>query len=459
MIRREFIQRTGAAAAAMAIGAPAIIAQPQPDVPNVLFIVFDDLNDWISCLGGHPQGESPNIDALADSGVLFSNAHVNCTICVPSRASMFSGMRPSSLGIYDNAGIWRDRVSENIMMPWTFQNAGYHVYRTGKFHHPKEFAVWEDELMMDSQVRPPNFPANKASIRPTYFPRLDWGVVDMPVRVTRDHKFTNWAAEKLHVGASEPFFLAVGYKGTHDPWYVPREFAEKYPLDSIELPDVPEDELDDIPPYPQNYMMQQYWFREVKLHQQWRKAVQAYLATIAAVDYQVGRLMNELEDSGHADDTIVVFTSDHALHLGEKYNWGKHCAWREDSHVPLIWRVPWITPSGAVNNHATEVLDIYPTLNDLCDMPVHEDCEGQSIRPQLEDPSLPLNRPAIITPRYEVHAIKDDQYRLIYYNNQQMELYDNINDPREHTNLIDDPAYQDVINDLLTWIPDVNVEP
>lgn len=455
MNRREFVRVAGTSALALS----ASPLRSQPSHPNVLFVVMDDMNDWIGCLGGHPQALTPNLDAFAQSGVLFTNAHANSTECIPSRCSFISGMRPSSTGIYSNFQDWRDYIPNANMMPMNFSNNGYFNLRSGKFFHESENDMWDEYADRGPSAQPPTYPATGFPFERDYFKYFDWTPVDVPDGRTRNGRYTDWAISKLEQNFSQPFFMALGLTTTHDPWYYPRKYFEPFPLESIQLPEVPADELDDIPEIGRNVIAPEYHDSVVK-QQQWRKAVQAYLASIYFADTLFGRVMDSLESSPYADETIVVFTSDHALHLGEKFHWRKFALWREDTHVPLIIRAPGITPpEGGVHSYAAELLDLYPTLIDLCDLDPVPEAEGVSFRSRLLDPSTLPDRPALITTAYDRHAIVDERWRYIRYENGAEELYDHDVDPREHTNLAGDPSYQSVIDDLSQWLPEVNIEP
>jgi arylsulfatase A-like enzyme len=459
MNRREFSRLATAGAAALAFPSPQLLAQPG-DQPNVLLFLLDDLNDWPTCLGGHPLAITPNIDALAASGVLFTDCHANSTACIPSRTSILNGSRPSSTGVYNNFQDWTSYIPNPFTIPHNFQANGYQITRSGKIFHPSITSeLWDDFTGWPTLSRPSNYPVSGLPEITDYSKYFDWGVVDVPLKANRTHQWANTTIQMLQSGVVAPFFHAVGFAEMHDPWYVPREFIEPFPLDAIELPDVPPNELNDLPQYVLDHVADQRWHDAVTGQKQWRKAIQSYLGSLLLLDYEIGRVMDALEASPYANDTIVVFTSDHGLHLGEKFQWRKFTLWKEATRVPLIFRIPGVTQAGSTFSHASELLDIYPTLIDYCGLSPAPLVEGQTLRPQLEDPSIPTNRPAIITSEYLENCVKTDDWRYMRYPDDSEELYDLNADPLEHTNLAEDPAYDSIKADLALWLPAVNVQP
>jgi iduronate 2-sulfatase len=290
---------------------------------------------------------------------------------------------------------------------------------------------------------------------------LCWGALeksDMPPEGMPDEQVAAWAVERLKQTYDKPFFLAVGFVRPHVPYTAPKEFFDLYPLDDIVMPDVPSDELDDIPllgkamAYGTIKGGDHRNVRDIGPHY-WREMVRAYLACVSFADAQAGKVLQALEASPHAENTIVVFWSDHGQHLGEKRHWRKQALWEESTRVPLAIRLPNSTNGGQDCNRAVSLLDIYPTMLDLCNLPSVKGLEGISLLPQLEDPATRRTEPAITTWYYKNHAVRSLNFRYIRYRDGTEELYDHRSDPREHRNLAGDPKYARIKKNLAASLP------
>lgn len=451
----------GACCALSSVTHMAVAAEmAQPTRPNVLFIAVDDLNDWEGCMGGHPQAQTPYIDRLAKSGTLFANAHCQAPLCNPSRASVMTGLRPSTTGIYALQPWFRtvDRLKDHVTLPQQFKAAGYKTLTAGKIYHggyppPKEkqaeFDVWGPPASVG--VRP----AQKIVETPMgNHPLVDWGTFPHQDEDKGDWKVASWAVEQLESPPEEPFFMSVGFFLPHVPCYATQKWFDLYPEDELILPVVPLDDRADVP----HFSWYLYWYLpEVRLswlkqQNQWKPLVRAYLASVSFVDSQVGRVLDALEASGKADNTIVVLWSDHGWHLGEKGISGKNTLWHESTRVPLIFAGPGIG-SDVVCQQPAELLDMFPTLIDLCDLEKRGDLEGHSLLPQLKDATAKRKWPAMTTHNAGNHAVVTDRYRYIHYADDSEELYDLLADPNEWTNLAASPAHQTVKADLQKWYP------
>ncbi len=436
--------------------------------PNVLFISIDDLNDWLGCYGGHPQVKTPHIDALATRGVTFTNAHCQAPICNPSRVSMLLGKLPSTTGMYFLAPNFRDvdgtKNEETIFQ--TFRKSGYHLSTMGKIFHGKV-----DDLSFDHVERDRGWRKGKDKIRftlPGSHPSWDWGQVDVPDEEQRDHRTAAWAAEEIPQLAKgdKPFFLAVGFHLPHVPIYASKKWFDLYPLDDIELPETLATDRIDLPEYAKQLTLnptgpRHQWMVE---NDEWRHAVQAYLAANSFVDHLVGMLLDSLENSDAADNTVVVLWSDHGFHLGEKLRWAKRTLWEETTRVPLIIAGPeqLAISTDAECARPVGLIDVYPTLLDLCGLPEKADLEGISLRPLLKDPATEWTRPALCTFGRNNHSLRSDDWRYTIYDDGSEELYDHRNDPNEWKNLAADPAELTneqlrVIAELKKSMPTVNV--
>lgn len=421
--------------------------------PNVLFIAVDDLNDWISCLGGHPDCETPNIDRLAQRGVLFTRSYCAAPACNPSRVALLTGIRPSTSGVYRNPDPWRPSMPDVVTLPQHFGRHGYDVYGSGKIFHGrfKDPASWDEYFGRPGDPKPENRPVN--GIPNTA--HFDWGPVEEDDEAMGDHAVVDWAIEKLRgQPADQPLFLACGIFRPHLPWYVPKEYFQQYPAAGVTLPQVLETDLEDVPEPGQRMARPQGDHRKVTQHDQWNEAVQGYLASIAFADRQVGRLLDALDQSPHADNTIVVLWGDHGWHLGEKLHWRKFTLWEEATRAPLMMVAPGVTEAGQECGRTVSFVDIYPTLADLCGLPITDQLEGKSLRPLLQDPSAAWDRPALTTHGRKNHGLRTERWRYIRYANGEEELYDHEKDPMEWRNLAGDPEYADVKKRLAQQLPE-----
>lgn len=423
--------------------------------PNVLFIAVDDLNDWISCLGGHPDCKTPNIDRLASRGLLFTNSHCAAPACNPSRAALLTGIRPSSSGVYLNSQPWRPVMQDAVTLPQHFRNHGYQSIGSGKIFHGRynDYGSWDDYLKQTGDPKPTQAvlkdPHSRAGT-------IIWGVLDAQDQEMSDYKMANYAIDFLSKPDQKPFFLACGIYRPHMPWQVPRKYYDMYPLDKIQLPNVPEHDLDDIPPAGVRMAKPGGDHAKILKTENWRYAVQAYLASIAFADVQVGRVLDALDASPYAKNTIVVLWGDHGWHLGEKKHWRKFSLWEEATRAPLMMVVPGVTQAGTKCDQAVDFINIYPTMCELCELPRGEHLDGLSMVSLLKDPAQTWERPALTTHGRLNHAVRDNRYRLIRYQNGDEELYDHSQDPMEWKNLADDPQYAETKQRLAKWFPEKN---
>ena len=470
------------------VGFSASLGVAEESRPNVLFIAVDDMNDWVGCLGGYAgKVHTPNIDKLASKGMLFTNAHCPAPVCNPSRTAILTGLRPSTTGIYDNGAWWRPALPDVVSLPESFQRNGYLVAGGGKvFHHtpgfnpPEQWDEYFQQVFDDHWHRPgpldtvpvkgihwpKGFPLNnlpnvKNGTRPPANPKeFDWGPMSKSDEEMGDGQMVDWAKKFLQQDHDGPFFLATGIFRPHLPWYAPKKYFELYPLEEIQLPEVPDDDLDDIPFAGQKIAAYRgdEW-RYIKEKRQWKVAVQAYLASISFADAMVGVLLDELKRSPYAENTIIVLWSDHGWHLGEKHHWHKFTLWEEATRVPLIVSVPGSTEPGQSCDRAVSLIDLYPTLVELCGIPGPGKLDGQSLVPLLKDPSVEPERTALITHGRGNHAVRSREFRYIRYADGSEELYDHRVDQNEWTNLAHDPDFDDVKAHLKESLPAMDAAP
>ena len=422
--------------------------------PNVLFIAVDDLNDWIGCLGGHPQTKTPNFDRLAASGVLFKNAYCAAPSCNPSRAAIFTGLPPHRTGLYQNMQKLREVLPDAELIPRYFSRHGYRSAGSGKMlHYVIDPPSWDDyypDKTKDDPF-PPTFhpakrPVNLPRAGPWQYSETDWAALDVTDEAFGgDWLVTRWIGEQLQRTHDQPFFLACGLYRPHEPWFVPKRYFEPFPLDTIQIgPGYKADDLDDVPPEGRRIARNRY-FPHIQEHGQWKQGIQAYLASIHFADAMLGRVLDALEKSPNRDNTIVVLWSDHGWHLGEKEHWQKFTGWRASARVPLMIRVPegvpglpGGTPAGAVCDRPVSLVDLYRTLIELCGLPGKPDIGKTSLVPLLQNPAAAWPHAAIThLDQPENYAISTERWRYIHYRGGAEELYDIQSDPHEWTNLAD----------------------
>jgi len=448
--------------------------------PNVLMIIADDLNDWVGCLGGHPDVKTPNIDRLARRGLLFVNAHCAAPVCNPSRVATFTGRRPSSTGIYNNAPVWHEVMPGVASIPQHFKASGYYTAGGGKvYHHMPGFnrlTDWNEYFDQvfdgDYQARlargenvknftwPNGFPLNglpevEALARPPRNAReFDWGPFDKQDDDMGDGQMVQWAERFLADPPKQPFFLAAGIYRPHLPWYAPRKYFEMYPPEDITPPLIKEDDLDDVPEAGLRIAEQRRGDLElVRRSGQYQRILQAYLASVTFCDVMVGRLLDALDASPAARNTIIVFWSDNGWHFGEKQHLHKMTLWARSTRLPLIIVAPGVTRAETRTSRPASFIDLFPTLNELCGLPQPVELEGTSLVPLLKDPDQTWERPALVTYLQGNHAVCNERWRYIRYADGGEELYDQENDPNEWTNLADKPEFTAVKAKLAKWLP------
>ena len=425
----------------------------------MLMISIDDLNDWIGCMEGHPNTKTPNIDRLAAMGVVFDNAHCAAPVCGPSRAAVMSGLRPSSSGVYahihDEALAVSGASDSRYLSNW-FEDQGYRTMGAGKiFHENAPRGAFQELVGREEPAfgpRPENFFHWKQPRTST-----DWGAFPERDELMPDFLTAEWAANRLSQPQEQPFFMAVGFVRPHVPWYVPQKWFDLHPLESIELPPYLPGDQDDIPAIARRIMdMPQMPTTEWAIeNEQWKNAIQAYLACISFVDDCVGTVLDALEANGHANNTVILLWSDHGYHLGEKNRFAKQSLWDEATRVPFIISAPGIS-GGQHSPRTVSLMDIYPTLLDLCQLPPNPRNEGISIVPLLENPLFVWDRAVVTSYGENNHAIRTEKYRYIRYEDGSEELYNLNKDPQEWANQASNPEYEEVKQTLKKELPIIN---
>ena len=493
--------------------------------PNVVFIFLDDLNDWALHPSGHPEALVPNIDKLARGSVSFTNAHASVPVCGPSRKCLFSGLYPQTINDYHFDAWAKSPALENcVALPRHFRDNGYLVYGAGKLlhegaggdfyteygsgvdygphpwkgigpaeftPHPDQYEQWKDLLPILDMHRDLNYgPLSNIPVYPPdpngEYPGAEgWHYKNgdpfryeseedrdlMPDEIT-----ANYAVDVLSRDHQKPFFLAVGLVRTHTPLYAPQEYFDRFPMEEITLPPYLENDREDCASVLQNRWEWGFTKFDALIgaggEQAWKEWVQAYLACAAFIDDQVGSIIQALEKSPYKDNTIIVFSSDHGYHIGEKDCVQKWHLWNESTRVPLMIQVPGSKRAGKTSQHPVSLIDLYPTLADLCGLPAEPHAplggpplDGFSLRSLLEDPTgnswdgPPVCLSAIRGPQAggimdtdeDPHfSVCSDRYRYTFCNNGEEELYDHLKDPNEWTNLAGNPDFKKITSQLRT---------
>lgn len=465
--------------------------------PNVLFIAVDDLNDWISPLNGIAGVKTPNFDRLAKMGVTFTNAQCASPVCSPSRIAIMTGVHPVRSGIINNPPYINDYLNHDgpewrknpvlkdiLTIDQFFKKNGYITLAGGKIYHtvappwsvinqadPDGWDFWFPNI---SAPVPYQIRAGDKLIRHDDWvgqspnPYFTWAPLPVDDNKMADAQTVDWAAYELQQKHEKPLFLAVGLFRPHMPWEVPQKYFDMYPLSSIPDLDIKENDLDDAFDHGRRL-----WHKFVLDNRQWKKVIQAYLASVSFADAQLGRLLDAFEASAYKDNTILMVWSDHGMHIGEKENWEKFTLWEESARVPLFMMVPGLTKSETIVEKPVSTIDIYPTLAELIGEVPPAHCDGQSLVPLLTDPTADHEPPVtafdfnIVTnqslynsdlglgPSYTVRTV---DFRYIYYpSNGLEELYDHRVDPNEWENIAYKKENKDIVlkhrNYLLRRVP------
>jgi len=473
-----FISRLIFLALVLAVSSRAVAAPKTRSAygkPNVLFIIADDLRDYTGWLGGHPQSVTPNMDRLAKLGMRFTNAHCNYALCNPSRTSLTTGMLPSSSGVFGNEQDWRRsvQIAGKPTLPDYFRQQGFLTAAAGKIFHAnhggpegrltgwhggrrgfEQDAAW-DQRFPSAGVQIPDLPVHTGqNFNGLDIWHWDWSGIPVEDDKTDDGQVVAFAADFLGKKQKKPFFLALGLYRPHSPWYVPQKYFDALPLDSIKLPEVKADDLDDLPAIAKPGKGGHH--AEIVAKNLWKEAVRAYLANVAFCDAMLGRVLEAVEKGPNAKNTIIVFTSDHGWYLGEKQMWHKGKLWEPATRVPLSVYAPGVTQPDSVSAQPVALIDLYPTLCDLVKVSKPEHLDGTSLKPLLADPAAKRDKPAVTCMgggKNAGYAARDERWRYIRYSDGSEELYDHQNDPNEWANLAAKPEHAAEKTRLAAFFP------
>lgn len=437
--------------------------------PNVLFISLDDMNDWVQPLSGNEQSITPNLMAFGEEAVNFSRNYCASPGCNPSRAALLTGLHTYSSGMYSNYQDWRKvpKLAESLTIGQHFKNNGYYTAGAGKIFHYNQVDTlgWDDYYPAIKDPMPKdNFPEQRPANMPPFkymYDMFDWSGLPISDEETGDYQSVNYITEQLKQSHEKPFFLAAGIYRPHLPWYVPQKYYDMFPLESIQLPTLMEGDTTDLGPVAKELIVRGgNYHQHVVAANKWKSAIQGYLASIAFADEMVGRLLKALAESEYADNTIVVIWSDHGWQLGEKMHWRKFALWENVTRTVLMMKVPKGIEQmpegsyrGGTSTNLTSLMDIYPTLVDLCGLPKRNDFDGVSLKPILEKPDTLLPRPIITTYDYGSYSVRFNQWHYIKYVDDSEELYNLETDPEEWFNIAGADSVVDIKSKMTTFIP------
>ncbi len=476
--------------------------------PNVLFIMVDDLNDWVAVMGGHTAAITPNMDALVERGLFFTNAHCSQPVSTASRNSLLSGKHPVNSGWYVDTKSMDESYEQvmqgSSMLPQYFKDNGYQTYAVGKIFHNGicDYAGRKDDMWshyaptfwgkIEDHIRDAAkgyrgymfypFTPDGGQLYQTYlqeygadtmeyyrqhnrFYSLCGGPLDqedIPAEGMYDEQIASWAADQIAQIATdkseEPFFMAVGFIRPHVPYTAPRRYFEMYDVSKITLPEIPEDDMHDIPLFGKAIAYGSApmgdWYDVNRREGVDRELVHAYLASTTFMDEQLGRVVAALDKSGAAENTIIVLCSDHGQHLGEKRHYRKQALWEESTRVPMLICLPkGYGKEGSQYHHPVSLLDLYPTLVSLCSLPENQHLDGQDLSPLMWDTKSMVTPPTLISWKYGNFAVRSDDFRYIQYRDGSEELYDHRCDPGEFHNLALDKSYELIKEEHKKYIP------
>lgn len=428
---------------------------------NVLFIMADDLNCYLGAYG-HYLAKTPNIDRLAEEGLLFENSYCNFPLCGPSRASMMTGLYPDRNRVKQNAILIRDRVPDAVTMSQVFMNNGYDAIRIGKIYHynnPKDIGTsgHDDPESWNFTINPRGRDKDEEDKIFTLVPGSFGGTLSWLAAEGEDEEQTDGIAAteaiellEKYAETKEPFFLGLGFYKPHTPYVAPKKYFDLYPRELIRIPEVPEGYLESLPLPAQKILTQRK--EQIDLPDSLAvSAIQAYLATISFLDAQVGRVLDALEATGLKDNTIVVFTSDHGYHMGEHGHYQKRTLFEYSARIPLIISYPGQKSRGERTKSIVEMIDFYPTLCELAGLTYPGEISGKSMVPVLENPKKKIRNEALTQTVGDGYSVITDRYRYTRWGeggSGMVELYDKKSDPAEMINLAGKKKSEKIIERL-----------
>jgi len=434
--------------------------------PNVLFIAVDDMNNDLGCYGDRLV-KSPNIDRIAARGTRFDRAYCQFPLCSPSRVSVMTGLRPDTTRIFElQTDFRKSTLPDVVTLPQMFGKNGYFVARVGKiFHYGNPGTIGtdglDDPLSWHKRINPRGRDKDEENLITNHTrgkglgSSLSFLVAEGTDDEQTDGKVAAETIKLLEENKDRPFFIAAGFYRPHCPYVAPKKYFDMYPLESVPvITETPEHfasllkpATSSINPFP-NYGLDREKLREAK---------RAYYAAITFVDTQVGKLLDALDRLKLADNTIIVFWSDHGYLVGQHGLWMKQSLFEESARVPMLIAAPGQKTRGQASPRTVELVDLYPTLAELANLGAPANLAGQSLVSQLHDPLATRERPAftqVWRNGFPGHSVRTERWRYTEWDQGKkgVELYDHETDPGEHRNLADDPRHAETIRDLKRWM-------
>ncbi len=407
---------------------------------NVLFFMVDDLRPLLGCYG-YPELHTPNIDRLANRGTVFNQAYCQWPLCSPSRTSYLTGLRPETTGVTNNRYFFRDTAPNTVTLPQHFKANGYHTQSVGRVFHLPDFQ--DDEYSWSVPSWRP------AWTRIDYETTPSWQALDVDDDTLRDGKTAVRAVQVLKQLKTKPFFMAVGFYKPHLPFRAPKKYFELYDNTSFDLPFLPVDDTWDINPPHWNEARPYQDIpdgNEPITDEKVLELIRAYAANTSFTDAQIGRVLDQLESLGLMESTVIAFCGDHGYNLSENGNIGKNIVYEATLHSPLIVSIPGQTYPGEATDAIVELVDIFPTLCDACEIPLLKELEGLSMCPVMEQPSLPW-KTAAFSQRNQQLSMRTDRYRYTEVSNL-IELYDYGVNPYSEENIAHLPENAELVTQL-----------
>ena len=446
--RRDFLSTSlKAGAAAFTTGLlPKLRADAQNQY-NVLFIIVDDLRPMLGCYG-HPDMHTPNIDRIAEQGTLFNRAYCQYPLCSPSRTSMITGLRPETTGVFNNSTDFRQILPNTVTLPQHFKAHGYHTQSVGRVAHLP--TLQDDENSWSAPSWRPLW--RPFDIRTT----ASWQALDVEDDALRDGETAKRAVQVLPQIKEQQFFLTVGFYKPHLPWKAPRKYFDLYNTQTFNLPH------SSTPPKDAPARALTNW-SAIRAYQdlpagteplsdaKTLELIRAYAAVTSYIDAQIGRVLNQLDTLKLTENTIIAFCGDHGHHLGEHGILGKQTLFEASLRSPLIVSVPGQTYQDVKTDALTELVDIYPTLCDACQLPIPSQLEGLSLLPVIEEPTLAWKTAAFSQLGNTANSIRTERYRYTEWGNngkQGRELYDYDAAPNETVNIVGLPENAELVAQL-----------
>lgn len=447
------------------------------DQPNIIFFALDDMNTMINPLG-YNQAKTPNLDRLASQGMTFTNAHAPSPFCAPSRTAIWTGLQASTTGCYSTEVFHYD-FPEITTLQMSLKEKGYNTYGSGKLYHHREGYLdlrdWDEYFSRNDNIKNGGYrtgydqedlPLPDPYPYSPYYRKTDkkidggkfmeWGPIPMEkVPSMMDNQRTEFIANIVKKSHKKPFFAALGLYVPHFPNYVPQNYWDMYDEDEIIIQEIKKDDFEDLPEPIRTQMRNRFKiYQTLEELGALKEATKGYLAAVSYADGLLGEVLDALESGPNKDNTIIVLWSDHGYHLGQKGNWGKHTSWKETSRVPLIWSGNGL-PKNVKVDATVGLIDLYPTLIDVCGLKKPHEMDGESLIEILKNPETAKDR-SLLIPSHEMggYAVVNQEWRYIQYPNGSEELYDLKSDPNEYTNLATEPAYNKMKDQLKEVAPD-----